>query len=51
MKIIPIQHMLDSEIGTVATNFNVPNRITYITTIYPANDPDKNIYLVEGLIL
>ena len=39
--------MLDSEIGTVATNFNIPNRITYITTIYPANDPDKN-YLFGG---
>lgn len=47
MKIIPIQHMLDSEIGTVATNFNIPNRITYITTICPANDPDKN-YLFGG---
>lgn len=39
--------MLDSEIGTVATNFNIPNRITYITTICPANDPDKN-YLFGG---
>lgn len=40
--------MLDTEIGTIATNFNVPERITYITTIKPVDDPDKNFLFGGG---
>lgn len=47
IKIIPLQHQLDTSIGNIAKDYNVPDHITYITTVSPTTDKDNN-YIFDG---